>query len=81
MPPHFVKKLNEKMIKYILSQKDPEFLEAFTIFKSDENQQECLDYLQAAMKNNSQKIALSTFMEMYNASKGNVTTVTEERQK
>lgn len=50
----------------MLSQKDPEYIDAFIILRSEENQIGCLEYLKTVLKNNSQRIALSTFSEMYN---------------
>lgn len=54
------------MLKFILSQKDPEYFNAFIIFRSEINKKDCLEYLKDSLKNNSQRIAFSTFSEMYN---------------
>ena len=59
------------MIKFILSQKDPEYFNAFIIFRSEDNKKDCLDFLKASLKNNSQRIAFSTFSEMFNKYKKN----------
>lgn len=50
----------------MLSQKDPEYIDAFIILRSEDNQLGCLEYLKSVLKNNSQRIAFSTFSEMYN---------------
>lgn len=66
-----IKQVNKKMLKYILSQKDPEYYDAFIIFRSEANKKECLEYLRHSLNNNSQRIAFSTFSEMYNKYKKN----------
>mgnify|MGYP007092094557 CR=1 FL=1 len=76
----FVTNVNKKIVKYILSQKQPEYMEAFRILRSEINRDECIDYLRNTLKNNSQKIAFSTFSEMYNNYIGNVGSVADERQ-
>ena len=59
------------MLKFILSQKDPEYFNAFIILRSDVNMKDCLDYLEGSLKNNSQRIAYSTLSEMYSKYKKN----------
>lgn len=80
IPPVFVTNVNKKVLKFILSQKEPDYMGAFRIFRSEKNREECLEYLRGVLKNNSQKIAFSTFSEMYNNYKGNVGSVADERQ-
>lgn len=53
----------------MLSQKKPEYLNAFILLRAEKNQLECLNYLKQALKNNSQRVAFSTFSEMYNTFK------------
>ncbi|CAG9801568.1 unnamed protein product [Chironomus riparius] len=71
IPPHFITTVNKKMLKFVLSQKDPEYYDAFIIFRSEINKNVCLEYLKESLKNNSQRIAFSTFSEMYNKYKKN----------
>jgi kinetochore-associated protein 1 len=59
------------MLKFILSQKSPEYFDAFIIFRSEYSKKECLEYLKSSLKNNSQRIAFSTFSEMYNKYQNN----------
>lgn len=59
------------MLKYMLSQKDPEYLKAFSIFRSENNKEDCMEYLKQSLRNNSQRISFSTFCEMYNQYKKN----------
>lgn len=66
LPPYFVTQVHQKILKYMLSQKEPEYIDAFIILRSELNQIGCLDYLKQNLKNNSQRIAFSTFSEMYN---------------
>lgn len=66
LPRIFVSTVGKKILKFMLSQKEPEYLNAFIILRSEKNQLECLDYLKQSLKNNSQRIAFSTFSEMYN---------------
>lgn len=66
LPPVFVSTVSKKILKFMLSQKEPEYLNAFIILRSEKNQLECIDYLKQSLKNNSQRIAFSTFSEMYN---------------
>lgn len=80
LPPAFVTNVNKKILKYLLSQKEPEYMAAFRILRSDVKPVECLEFLRSVMKNNSQKIAFSTFSEMYNNYIGNVGTVAHERE-
>lgn len=80
IPPMFVTNINKKILKFLLSQKEPDYLSAFKILRSEINRDECVDYLRNILKNNSQKIAFSTFSEMYNNYIGNVGTVADERQ-
>lgn len=55
-------------------------MDAFRILRSEQNCNECLEYLRGVLKNNSQKIAYSTFSEMYNKYIGNAGSVADERQ-
>ncbi|XP_070501724.1 kinetochore-associated protein 1 [Chironomus tepperi] len=71
IPQHFITTVNKKMLKFILSQKEPEYFNAFIIFRSENNKKDCLEYLKGSLKNNSQRIAFSTFSEMYNKYKKN----------
>jgi kinetochore-associated protein 1 len=71
IPQHFISTVNKKLLKFMLSQKDPEYVNAFIIFRSEHAKTECLEYLKLQLKNNSQRIALSTFSEMYNKYKNN----------
>lgn len=80
IPPVFVSNVNKKILKFILSQKEPDYVAAFRIFRTETNRDECLEYLRSTLKNNSQKIALSTFSEMYNIYMGNVGTIIDERE-
>jgi kinetochore-associated protein 1 len=80
IPPVFVTNVHKKILKFILSQKEPDYMGAFRIFRTETNREECLEYLRATLKNNSQKIALSTFSEMYNIYMGNLGTIANERE-
>lgn len=80
IPPNFMENINKKIIKYLLSQKTPDYLAAFRILRAEVNRESCLEYLRSVMKNNSQKIAYSTFSEMFNNYIGNVGNVADERQ-
>ena len=80
IPPMFITNINKKILKYLLSQKGPDYMAAFRILRGEINRYECIDYLRGVMKNNSQKIAFSTFSEMYNNYIGNVDSVADERQ-
>ncbi|KAG5678537.1 hypothetical protein PVAND_008204 [Polypedilum vanderplanki] len=71
LPQSFVSSVNRKILKFMLSQKDPEYFNAFVIFRSENSKIECLEYLKSSLKNNSQRIAFSTFSEMYNKYKNN----------
>lgn len=63
--------MSKKILKYILSQKEPDYFNAFIIFRSEHSKLDCLEYLRGMLKNNSQRIANSTFLEMYNKYKNN----------
>lgn len=80
IPPVFVTTVNKKILKYLLSQKEPDYLASFRVLRSELSRDDCVDYLRSVLKNNSQKIAFSTFSEMYNNYIGNVGTVANERQ-
>ncbi|CRL07888.1 CLUMA_CG021025, isoform A [Clunio marinus] len=80
IPPMFATTIRKKILKYMLSQKNPEYLRAFRILQADENSEECMNYLRSVLKNSSQKIAFSTFSEMYNKYVGNVGGGADERQ-
>ena len=80
VPTIFVTNINKKILKFLLSQKEPNYLSAFRILRSEVNRDDCCEYLRSVLKNNSQKIAFSTFSEMYNNYIGNVSTVAHERQ-
>ena len=79
MPPQFVSVLNKKIIKYILSQKEPQYMDAFIVMKAEQDREGCLDYLKNSLKNTSQKIAFSTFSEMLSQYVGNTTSEAGER--
>lgn len=79
IPPVFVTTVHKKILKFLLSQKEPDYMDAFRILRSEKQRDECMDYLRSTLKNNSQKIAFSTFSEMYNKHIGNNTTVADER--
>jgi kinetochore-associated protein 1 len=66
LPPVFVSNVHKKILKFMLSQKEPEYVIAFIILRAESNQHECLEYLKQQLRNNSQRIAFSTFSEMYN---------------
>lgn len=80
IPAQFVANVHKKMLKFLLSQKEPSYMFAFSILKSDGNKDECIEYLRNNLKNNSQKIAFSTFTEMYNKYLGNMGKVADSRQ-
>lgn len=79
MPPQFVSVLNKKIIKYILSQKEPQYMNAFNVLKAEQDREGCFEYLRSSLKNTSQKIAFSTFSEMYSQYVGNTTSEAGER--
>lgn len=72
--------LNKRIIKYILSQKDPIHMEAFIVLKAETNREECLSYLKSVLVNQSQRIAFSTFRELYNNYIDDSQNVIEERE-
>lgn len=80
IPQLFASNIHKKVLKYMLSQKSPDYMAAFRILKAEANRNECIDFLRANLKNNSQKIAFSTFSEMYNQYIGNDNSVANERQ-
>lgn len=80
IPPIFVTNANKKILKYLLSQKEPDYLFAFKLLRSEINRDICIDYLRGVLTNNSQKIAFSTFSEMYSNYIGNEHLVAGERQ-
>lgn len=80
IPPVFVSNVNKKIIKFLLSQKLPNYVSAFRILRSEENRDDCMQYLKGVLQNNSQKIAFSTFCEMYNNFIGNNDNVIDERE-
>lgn len=80
IPQAFMENINKKIMKYLLSQKTPDYMAAFRILRYEEDRAGCTEYLRSVLKNNSQKIAYSTFSEMYNNYIGNVGTVADERQ-
>lgn len=61
----FVSMIKRRAIKYMLSQKEPAYNEALVIFATEPNKKETLEYLEAALKNGSQKFAFLTLLEMY----------------
>lgn len=79
MPPMFVSVLNKKIIKYILSQKEPHYMDAFIVLKAEQDRAGCFEYLRSSLKNTSQKIAFSTFSEMLSQYVGNTTSEAGER--
>lgn len=80
VPTVFITNVNKKILKFLLSLKEPDYLAAFRILRSEVNRDDCIEYLRGILRNNSQKIAFSTFSEMYNNYIGNVLTVADERQ-
>lgn len=80
LPAQFVSTVNRKMLKFILSQKDPNYEEAFLILRSEINRDACMEYLRSTLKNNSQRISFSTFSEMYSKYIGNESNVADERE-
>lgn len=80
IPATFVSTMNKKIMKYILSQKDPNYMDAFRIFRTEIVRDESIEYLRSSMSNNSQKIAFSNFLEMYNKYVGNTMSVNDERE-
>lgn len=80
IPAIFVTSVNKKISKFLLSQKDPDYIFAFKILRSEINRDVCIDYLRSVLTNTSQKIAFSTFCEMYSNYIGNMNSVTDERQ-
>lgn len=80
VPQTFVSTVNKKIIKFILSQKEPNFMDAFRVLRTEKNCDECIEYLRSSLTNNSQKIAFSTFLEMHNKFIGNVMSSNDERE-
>lgn len=80
IPPLFVTNCNKKILKYLLSQKEPDYMFAFKLLRSEINRDICIDYLRDVLTNSSQKIAFSTFSEMYSNYVGNVNSVADERK-
>lgn len=82
IPQQFVSTLNQKMIKYTLSQKFPIYADAIHVFKCESvsGQENCMAYLKKEMTNNSQLAALSTFSEQLNCD-SNSSCVADEREK
>lgn len=43
IPPMFVTDKNKKILKFVLSQKEPDYMYAFRIFRAETNRQICID--------------------------------------
>lgn len=80
LPPTFVSNLNKRIIKFMLSQKEPVHMEAFIVLKAETNREECLAYLKSVLVNQSQRMAFSTFRELYNNYTDDSQNVIEERE-
>lgn len=80
MPSTFVTTMRKKIMKFILSQKEPNYMDAFRVLRAESNREDCLEYLRSSLSNNSQKMAYSNFIEMHNKYLGNAMSVNNERE-
>ena len=55
-------------------------MEAFIVLKAETNREECLAYLKSVLVNQSQRMAFSTFRELYNNYTDDSQNVIEERE-
>uniref|UniRef100_A0A1S4H9P0 Uncharacterized protein n=1 Tax=Anopheles gambiae TaxID=7165 RepID=A0A1S4H9P0_ANOGA len=79
IPPPYAENVARKAIKYMLSQKEPNYSSAIMTLFTCENRETCLEYLRTNMTNESQRIALHTMLEFYYFTIGQEAKAVEER--
>uniref|UniRef100_A0A182QZ07 Uncharacterized protein n=1 Tax=Anopheles farauti TaxID=69004 RepID=A0A182QZ07_9DIPT len=79
IPVPYAENLARKAIKYMLSQKEPNFSGAIMTLYTCENRDACLEYLRTNMTNESQRVSLHTMLEFYYFTIGQEAKAVEER--
>uniref|UniRef100_A0A182WD88 Uncharacterized protein n=1 Tax=Anopheles minimus TaxID=112268 RepID=A0A182WD88_9DIPT len=79
IPIPYAENVSRKTIKYMLSQKEPNYSSAIMTLFTCENREACLEYLRTNLMNESQRIALHTMLEFYYFTIGQEAKAVEER--
>uniref|UniRef100_A0A182K6U4 Uncharacterized protein n=1 Tax=Anopheles christyi TaxID=43041 RepID=A0A182K6U4_9DIPT len=79
IPVPYAENVARKAIKYMLSQKEPNYSSAIMTLFTCENREVCLEYLRTNLTNESQRIALHTMLEFYYFTIGQEAKAVEER--
>uniref|UniRef100_A0A182R1W0 Uncharacterized protein n=1 Tax=Anopheles funestus TaxID=62324 RepID=A0A182R1W0_ANOFN len=79
IPTPYAENVSRKTIKYMLSQKEPNYSGAIMTLFTCENRDACLEYLRTNLTNESQRIALHTMLEFYYFTIGQEAKAVEER--
>uniref|UniRef100_A0A182YC48 Rod_C domain-containing protein n=1 Tax=Anopheles stephensi TaxID=30069 RepID=A0A182YC48_ANOST len=79
IPAPYAENVCRKAIKYMLSQKEPNYSSAIMTLFTCEQRDACLEYLRTNLMNESQRIALHTMLEFYYFTIGQEEKAVEER--
>ncbi|XP_058129064.1 kinetochore-associated protein 1 [Anopheles ziemanni] len=80
VPMNYAENVYRKSIKYMLSQKDPNYSSAIMTLFTCEQRDMCLDYLRTQLTNESQRVSLHTLLEFYYFTLGQEEKAVEERR-
>uniref|UniRef100_A0A182P1L0 Uncharacterized protein n=1 Tax=Anopheles epiroticus TaxID=199890 RepID=A0A182P1L0_9DIPT len=79
IPVPYAENVARKTIKYMLSQREPNYSSAHMTLFACENRDACIEYLRTNLTNESQRIALHTMLEFYYFTIGQEANAVEER--
>uniref|UniRef100_A0A182SRH3 Uncharacterized protein n=1 Tax=Anopheles maculatus TaxID=74869 RepID=A0A182SRH3_9DIPT len=79
IPTPYTENVCRKAIKYMLSQKEPNYSSAIMTLFTCEQRDACLEYLRTNLTNESQRVALHTMLEFYHFTIGQEGKAVEER--
>uniref|UniRef100_A0AAG5DMB2 RZZ complex subunit KNTC1/ROD C-terminal domain-containing protein n=1 Tax=Anopheles atroparvus TaxID=41427 RepID=A0AAG5DMB2_ANOAO len=79
IPASYAENVYRKSIKYMLSQKEPNYSSAIMALFTCENRGACLEYLRSSLTNESQRISLHTLLEFYYFTIGQEAKAVDER--
>ncbi|XP_053669915.1 kinetochore-associated protein 1 [Anopheles nili] len=79
IPAPYAENVYRKAIKYMLSQKEPNYSSAIMTLFTCENREACLEYLRTNLTNESQLVSLHTLLEFYYFTIGQEAKAVDER--
>ncbi|XP_052860385.1 kinetochore-associated protein 1 [Anopheles cruzii] len=79
IPVPYAENVYRKAIKYLLSQKDPNYSSAIMTLSTCQNRDTCIEYLRMTLMNESQRVSLHTLLEFYYFTIGQEAKAVEER--